>query len=321
MVTRTKHRFRSEKRQATSNAQKYLAVTLYQQVVITVTARVDATHNQRRFVDARACGYYIGGDAALQQPEALMPSHSKSNDEHSPLGILTELAVEGTSSLAEAQRALLDLAQRENDIILNGVKERVTGFFPAVAMTDLVRRSVDTLIGMQQELLTSTSKQTLEWLQSEKEGKGKRAAHLVEFAREGVETFARTQKKFLELVAEESEKATKGKAEHEEGKAAKKTELAHLGREAGTAFIEAQKRLLDVMGQQINVNLDATTRAVAMMSPARLAPVASRTREGLREFVNAETSLIGSIIKPRKTAGERKPKRTHKARQREVVPA
>ncbi len=250
-----------------------------------------------------------------------MPTHSKSNDEHSPLAILTELAVEGTSSLVEAQRALLDLAQQENDIILNGVKERVTGFFPAVAMTDLVRRSLDTLIGMQQELLTSTSKQTLQWLQSEKEAKGKRATHLVDFAREGVETFARTQKKFLELVAEEAEKATKGKPEHEESNAAKKTELAHLGREAGTAFIEAQKRLLDVMGQQINVNLDATTRAVTMMSPSRLVPVASRTREGVRDFVNAETSLIGSIIKPKKTAGERRPKRTHKGRQREVVPA
>jgi len=248
-----------------------------------------------------------------------MPTHTKPHDEHSPLDILTELAVEGTSSLVEVQRTLLNLAHQENDIILNGVKERIGGFVPAVAMTDLVRRSLDTLLGMQQELLTTTSKQTLDWLQSKKTGKGKRAAHLAEFAREGVETFARAQKKFLEVVAQEAEKATSGKKEPE-GKTGKKTELADLAREAGNAFVEAQKRLLDVMGQQMNVNLDVTTRALEFISPSRLVPVASRTGEGVRDFVNAETSLLGSFIKPKKVVGPPKPKRARAARRRQTVP-
>jgi len=249
-----------------------------------------------------------------------MPIPTKSHDEHSPIAILTELAVEGTSSLVEAQRALLNLAQQENDIILNGVRERIGGFVPAVAMTDLVRRSLDALLGMQQELLTATSKQTLEWLQSEKAGKGKRASHLVEAAREGVETFTRAQKKFLEVVAQEAEKVASGKQEHQ-SKAVKKTELAHLAREAGNAFIEAQKRLLDVLGQQMNVNLDATTRAMEIMSPSRFAPVASRTGESVRNFVNAETSLIGSLMKPKKVIGHAKPKRARTTRHHEAVPA
>jgi len=249
-----------------------------------------------------------------------MAIHTKPDDEHSPLAILTELAVEGTSSLVEAQRALLNLAQQENDIILNGVKERIGGFLPAVAMTDLVRRSLDTLFGMQQELLTTTSKQTLEWLQSEKVGKGKYASHLLEAAREGVETFTRAQKKFLEVLAQETQRATSGKKEHE-GKVVKKAELAHLAREAGNAFIEAQKRLLDVLGQQMNVNLDATTRAMEMMSPARLVPVANRTGEGVRDFVNAETSLIGSLIRPKKGVGHARPKRARTVRHHEAVSA
>ena len=249
-----------------------------------------------------------------------MATHSKPHDEHSPLAILTELAVEGTSSLVEAQRALLNLAQQENEIILNGLKEQVGTFVPAVAMTDLVRRSLDTLLGMQQELLTTTSKQTLEWLQSEQAGKGKRASHLVEFAREGVETFTRAQKKLLEVVAQESGKVTSGKKENE-GKTVKKTEIAHLAREAGNAFIEAQRRLLDVLGQQMNVNLDATARAMEMMSPSRLVPVASVTSEGVRNFVNAETSLIGSLIKPKKVDGLAKPKRARRVRHHQAVPA
>ena len=249
-----------------------------------------------------------------------MSINTKSDDEHSPMEILTELAVEGTSSLVEAQRALLTLAQQENDIILNGVKERIGSFVPAVALTDLVRRSLDTLLGMQQDLLATTSKQALEWLQSEKAGKGNKAGRLVEAAREGVEAFTRAQRQFLEVVAQEAEKATSGKERHET-KAVKKAELTHLAREAGSAFIEAQKRLLDVLGQQMNVNLDATTRTMEMISPSRLVPVASVTSEGVRKFVDAETSLIGSLITPKKGSGQRKVKRGHTVRHHEAVPA
>ncbi len=226
-----------------------------------------------------------------------MPTHTKSHELHSPLAIFTELAVEGTASLVEAQRTLLNLAQQENEIILNGVKERIGGFVPAVAMTDLVKRSVDTLIGMQQELLTNTSKQTLHWLESEKAGKGERGAHLAEFAREGVETFTRAQKKFLDVLGQEATRLTRGKHEHD-GKPAKKTELAHLAREAGNAFVEAQKRLLDVMGQQMNVNLDLATRSLEMISPAQLLPVANITGEGVKSFVEAEKSILGSLMRP-----------------------
>jgi hypothetical protein len=246
-----------------------------------------------------------------------MPNHARPHDENSPLAILTELAVEGTSSLVEAQRTLLNLAQQESDIILNGVKERISGFLPAVAMTDLVRRSLDTLIGMQQELLTNTSKQTLRWLESEKTVKGGRAAQLADFAREGVETFTRAQAKFLDAVSQEAARATSGKAEQETK--VKKTELAHLAREAGNAFVEAQKRLLDVMGQQMNVNLNATARALELLSPARLVPMANLTGEGMKSFVKQETSLIGSLITPRKKAvvrakqGRRRAVHPHKA--------
>jgi hypothetical protein len=236
-----------------------------------------------------------------------MPTRTKPHDDQSPLAILTELAVEGTSSLVEAQRAFLTLAHQENDIICTGVKERIGGFMPAVAMTGLIQRSLDTLIGMQQELLTTTSKQTLQWLESEKAGKDDRAARVVEFAREGMETFTRAQKKFLEAVAQGAATATSGKQPHD-GKAGKKTELAELAREAGNAFVEAQKRLLDVMGQQMNVNLDAATRTMGLVSPSQLLPMATRTGQGVKNFFDSETSILGSLIKPRKQSDVRAPK-------------
>jgi len=248
-----------------------------------------------------------------------MRTHTKPHDERSPLSLLTELAVEGTSSLVEAQRTLLNLAKQENDIVLNGVKERIGGFMPAVAMTDLVQRSLDTLIGMQQELLTTTNKQALQLLES-KGGKSERTAQLVEFAREGVETFTRAQKKFLDVVAQETAKATR-KPEHN-GKPAKKTELTQLAREAGNAFVEAQKRMLDVMGQQMNVNLDVASRSLEMMSPSRLLPMANLTSEGVRNFVDRETALIGSIVKPsKKVVAHVKPSGRRATRRHKAVPA
>jgi hypothetical protein len=159
----------------------------------------------------------------------------------------------------------------------------------------------------------------LQWLETEKAEKGDRAAQLADFAREGVETFTRAQKKFLEAVAQETATATKKPHEVTPGK---KTELAQLAREAGNAFIEAQKRLLDVMGQQMNVNLDAATRTMELMSPSQLLPLATRTGEGVKNFFDAETSMIGSLIKPQKKDAARvKPARARTVRRHKVVSA
>jgi hypothetical protein len=250
-------------------------------------------------VDDNVYQSYIEFMLHCSMREAVMPTHTKPHDAHSPLQILTELAVEGTSSLVEAQRTLLSLAQQENDILLTGIKERVGGFMPGIAMTDMVRRSLETLIEMQQELLTNTSSQALHWLEAEQSKKGD-PAHLVEFAREGVETFTRAQKKFLDVVAQETARAIGTRKADD--KPVKKAELVKVAREAAEAFIEAQKRLLDVMGHQMNVNLDVATQAADFVSPSRLTPMAKMTGDGVREFWQREMALIESVMKPVKKA-------------------
>lgn len=237
-------------------------------------------------------------DVAMRQNAIAMKSlrESLSDPEHSPLALVTELAVEGTSSFVEAQRILLKLAQQENDLIAGAVKERVSAT-PAIAMTDLVRRSVDTFIGMQEEFLKVSSQQTLRWLDAVKARKYFDSNHAVDFAREGVDIFVRAQKKFLDIVADETAKATSGKP-HPPSKA-KKTEIAKLAREATNAFIEAQKRLLDVLGQQMSFNLKSATRVMETISPARLLPMANFTGAGVKSFVEAEKTLLDSVVKPR----------------------
>jgi hypothetical protein len=236
-------------------------------------------------------------DVAMRQNAAAMKTlrEGLTDPEHSPIAIATELAIEGTSSFIEAQRILLNLALQENDIVMNGVKERVAGSAPAMAMTDLFRRSVDTFVRMQQDFLKITSKQTLNWLESVKTGKGYQGAHLVDVAREGMDTFIQAQKKFLDVIAQETSKATAGKPEA--AKHAGKTELSKLAREATNSFIDAQKKLLDVVGQQMNINLKTATKTLEMLSPARLLPVANLTGEGVRSFIDAEKNMIESMMK------------------------
>lgn len=246
---------------------------------------------------------------------------SLSDPEHSPVNILTELAVEGTANFVEAQRILLDLAQKENEIIMNGIKERVGGSNTAVAMTDLVRRSIETFVDMQQEFLTIANKQAQNWLHDTKAGKPYDRQRLVELAREGMENFVRAQKKFLDVIAEETGKATSDK-DDKMGKA-KKTEMSKLARESSQALIDAQKKLLDVAAQQMNVNMQMAGRAADMTSPFRL-PIAKLTGDGVKNFVDAEKALIDSMMKrgmPQKTEPRAKKTATKRGRGRKPAMA
>ena len=247
-------------------------------------------------------------DLAMRKTSDTMKSlrEGVSAPEHSPVAILMELAVEGTSSFIEAQRILLNLAQHENDIVLGGVKERVSASVPATVTTDLVRRTVDTFIDMHREFLKITSKQTLDWLQHAAKGKYS-GTHTVDLAREAMGTFVDSQKKFLDVIAQETTRLTSGRAE-KAAHAVKKTELAKLAHEASNAFIEMQKKMLDIAGQQMNVNLKVATRALEVLKPFRLLPMANFTGEGVKRFVDAEQALIGSMIKPRAAVHRKKPR-------------
>jgi hypothetical protein len=243
----------------------------------------------------------IFGEVAMRQNAAATKTlrQGKSDMEHSPLTVLTDLAIEGTSSFIEAQKILLHLALEENQIMMNGVKERVAGSPRGVAMTDLVRRSLDTLLRMQQDFLKTASKQTTQWLEAVKNGKAAPGPHLVDLAQEEMDNFVQAQKRFLDVIADETTRATGGRHESK-GKTRKQTELSKLAREATDSFITAQKRLIDVVGQQVNMNLKVATRSLEIASTGKLLPMASVAKEGIQNFVGAERALIDSLVKPRK---------------------
>ncbi len=111
-----------------------------------------------------------------------------------PAEILTDLTGEGVTNFVEGQKLLLSLAQQEYELVTNGVKDRVGGSPAAAAATDFLRRSFDTFVEMQQDILKIANKQTHTWLTAVKAGKPYDSEGLVEAARESFDTFVHAQK-------------------------------------------------------------------------------------------------------------------------------
>ena len=213
----------------------------------------------------------------------------------SPVAILSELAGEGMSNFIAGQKVLLDLVHQENEIVLNGVKHRVGGSDAAVAMADLMRRSLNMYIEMQQDFLKVASKQTHGWLTAIEKGKAYDGEQFIELAREGMEHFVQAQQKFLNLIAEEADKAISTRTEA--GKKMKVEELSEIAGQATECFIEAQKKLMDVAGKQMNANVKASGRALEMLKPLAEMPLPELARDGVKSFVDAEKALLDTMTK------------------------
>jgi hypothetical protein len=252
-------------------------------------------------------------DLAMRQNTSAMKTFtegmnsSEAKDKDGPVKILTEVAVEGTANYIEGQRVLLDLAQQENEIVMEGLKERLGGYDSAVAMTNVIRRSIDTFVEMQQNFLVLASKRTQGWLQKSEDGKAKDAS-LVGIANEVMDEFVTAQQKFFDIVSEET-KAEEGVKKEHAGRKPHKAEIASLGREAADSVIDAQKKLLDLVGQQVNVNMQAASRAFDLKMPIRLLPMADMAGESVKSFVDAEKALLKSMSKSRAAKEPAAPKR------------
>ena len=257
-------------------------------------------------------------DLAMRQNASVMHllRERLTSPQHSPASILTELAGEGMSNFIEAQEVLLKLVQQQNEIVMGGVKERIGDSTTAAAMTDLLRRSIDTFISMQHDFLKIAGKQTHAWLQATKSGKPYKTDELVDLARDGMENFVHAQKKFLDVISEEIAKATSGKHTNGTAKKVKKTELAELARQATESFIDAQKKLFDLAGRQMTQNVKAAGRTMEIVRPLPFVGLADLTREGVKSYVEAQKALMEVMLKPAKEHHERasRPARRRPAR-------
>ena len=216
---------------------------------------------------------------------------------HSPTTMVSEAAGEGVENFLEGQKVLLELGKQQNEILLGSLKERIGDCPRRHAAIDMLRRSVDTFIEMQEEFLKLAGKQNHIWVEAAKARKPYQPEHLVDLAREGMENFVKAQKRYLDVIAEETAHAMNGKAA-EGGKKAKKTELAEVARQATESFIDAQKKLVDVHNRQVTANVKTAGKVLEMVPSLPFVPLGDLAREGVKSYVEAQRSLMDAIMHP-----------------------
>src|SRR5208282_3576773 len=236
-------------------------------------------------------------DLAMRQNANVMHvlREQLSDPNRSPTTILSEMAGEGMENFLEGQKVLLDLGKQQNEILTTGVKERIGECPRRHAAIDLLRRSVDTFIDMQQEFLKIAGKQKHLWMEAAKARRAYQPEHAVDLAREGMENFVKAQKRFLDVVAEETSNAMSGKANGV--KKGKKTELSEVARKATESFIDAQKKLVDVAGQQMNAYVKTAGKTIDLMQPLPFVPLGELAREGVKSYVDAQRALVDAVIR------------------------
>ncbi|HZQ96033.1 MAG TPA: hypothetical protein VFA67_13545 [Candidatus Sulfotelmatobacter sp.] len=255
-------------------------------------------------------------DLAMRQNASVMHAvRQQLSDPHrSPTAILSEIAEEGMTNFLEGQKILLELGKQQNEILMNGVKDRVGDSPQRRALLELLQRSVETFIDMHEEYLKIASKQTHTWLESAKAGKPYQPEHVIDLAREAMENFAKAQKRFLDVVADETAKATGGK--HSNGGKKKPAELSELARHATDSLMEAQKRLVDVAGKQMNAGAQSAGKALDLLKPFPFLPLNELTREVVKSYVDAQKALMDVMVKApngAKPVPHRKPAKRAKA--------
>jgi hypothetical protein len=258
---------------------------------------------------------HILQDLAIRQNASVMHllREQLSDPHHSSAKLLSELTGDGVTNFIEAQKVLLDLAQQQNKIVMTGVKERLGASARATATASVLQRSIESFIEMQQDFLKIAGRQTHAWLEAAETGKPFNGEHMVELAREGTENFVRAQKRFLDIVAEETQSATGEKRTHGAGKKAKQTDLSELTRQAVDSFVNAQKKLFDLAGHQLNVNVKAVGKVAPLLRPFPFVPLADLTREAVKSYADASKALMDVLLKGR-NGHTRETKTEHRAK-------
>ncbi|HUO16809.1 MAG TPA: hypothetical protein VMX38_17630 [Verrucomicrobiae bacterium] len=237
-------------------------------------------------------------DLAMRQNASVMHAvRQQLSDPHrSPTAILSEVAGDGMSTFVEGQKVFLELARQQHKLLITGVKERMGDVPAAHAVAELLQRSVDNFIEMHEEYLKIAGKQAHAWVEAAKSGRPYQPERLVDLTRESLENFVKAQKRFLDIVAEETGKAASGKPVNGSRKA-KPTALKEVAQQATESLIEAQKRLIDVTGRQIHANVKSLDKTLGMIPPFPFLPVGELTREVVKSYVDAQKALMEVMVK------------------------
>lgn len=227
------------------------------------------------------------------------------------------IAEKGVKNLTNAGVILLDLAAGETALAVDGVKEGLHLPVAAGAMAEVVRHRVDTLIEMQKRLLDATAKQAHAVAESYREGEGGLAvANVAELAGRGVEGFMESEKKFLNLAAQEFSAATKGGKRTHKPPRERMEVLTKVVREGGEKYIETQTKLLELAIKQLEATAKAGTELKEAAQKDALPSLGELTEKSVKNIVTAEKSLLDLAMNPRKGPGREQGRKVRRLRHR-----
>lgn len=224
-----------------------------------------------------------------------------------PGDALAGMASQGITGLTGAGKILLDFAAGETELLVDGIKELLRLGPMAGTVAEVVRHRAETLIEMHMKLLDAVAKQTQAMMESYQDGRGLMArSNGAELAREAMEAFVQTEKKYLNLVSEAVTAATDGEKAPRRAAKDRTKLLTQLAHESVEKYIETQKKLLDLAVEQIGANAQiAKEQAAAIRAAAEEEPrtsFAEVTQKGVKNLISAEKSLLDLAAKPMKKA-------------------
>jgi len=221
---------------------------------------------------------------------------------------IVRMADHGVGGVTGAGKVLIDLAEGENALVTDGVKDGLGLTAMGGLVADLVRRRVDAFLDMLKHLLDAVAEQIHDLAEAyEQEKDLMPVSRMKQLARISLERFVETEKKFLDEVAQEV------KAVAEAGRQGRKAPdrskvLTRLARQSVDHFIDAQRKLVAIAIEQIEAASQSEEERAAAAKAAEAAraelrqTIADLTQKSVENLVSAQKSLLDLAIKPIKAA-------------------
>lgn len=156
---------------------------------------------------------------------------------------------------------------------------------------------------MQRRLLDAAAEQTHMVVEGYKEGKGLTAGTSpAELARQALAGFVRTEKKFLDMVAEDVTAATEAAKEGRKAAPARNRTkiLTQVARDGVNQYIEAQRKLMELAIDQFETARKAAGAIAEEVEAEPRTPWSEITQKSVKNFVAAQKSILDLAIRPAK---------------------
>jgi hypothetical protein len=218
---------------------------------------------------------------------------------------LARMAGRSVTGVTGAGKVLLDLAEGETTVVVEGMKDGLRLSAVGGMIANLVRHRVDALLDLVKHLLDAVADQISAIVDSYGNDEALMAgSRMKQLARTALERFVETEKKFLDAVALEVRSVT------EPGRAGRKAVpdrskvLTKLAKQSVDQFIEAQKKLAALAIEQIEAASETEEERVEAAKAAEeakaelRATLAELTQKSVENLVSAQKSLLDLAIKP-----------------------